>query len=61
MEYPQRGNMALGRPLSCSNADIPDENKELVEDKAGAEVGSVRCCNVIGVSLGFTAQVDTTW
>lgn len=53
--------MALGHALSCSNADIPDENKELVEDSAADDTGGLRCCKVTGVSLGFTAQVVTTW
>lgn len=60
MEYLWQGNIALGDPLNCSNADIPAEIKEIVEDEA-AEVVSVCCCKIIGASLGFTAQVGTAW
>lgn len=61
MEYLWQGNMALGHALNCSNADIPEEIKEIVEDEAAAEVVSVCCCKIIGASLGFTAQVGTAW
>lgn len=53
--------MALGHPLSCSVADIPNEIKELLEDKAAAKVGGVHWCNVTGASLGSTPQVDSIW
>lgn len=61
MKHLQQGNMALGHPLSCCNADIPDKIKELLDNKAADGVGGVYYCNVIGASLWFTAQVNTAW
>lgn len=47
--------MALG----CFTAGVPNKIKELLEDRAADEIGSVCCCNFTGRLLGFTVQTDT--
>lgn len=41
MEYPQQVSKMLGHPWGCFSAGVPDEIKELSEEKAADEVECV--------------------
>lgn len=41
MEYPQQVSKMLGHPWGCFSAVVPDEIKELSEEKAADEVECV--------------------